>query len=107
LNPGRHHPIPVTNCWLLQDYVLHYIIATRHDSGAKPTRFTRGSRKRRIDKACLSRGGAPAVTVDPETEAAMLSWTGEDERGREFEIVAVKHPGCILVIHVMPTLVTS
>ena len=31
-----------------------------------------------------------------------LVWIGEDERGRELEVVAVVKPGC-LVIHVYPT----
>lgn len=33
----------------------------------------------------------------------MLTWIGEDERGRELEVVAIDRPDCLLVIHVMPT----
>jgi len=32
-----------------------------------------------------------------------LIWVGEDERGRELEIVAIEKADYILVIHVMPT----
>jgi hypothetical protein len=32
-----------------------------------------------------------------------LVWTGEDERGRELEVVALDLPGGPVVIHVMPT----
>ena len=72
----------------------------------KPTRFTRGSRKHRIGKAHAQHVIATSratVAVDPETQAVLLSWIGNDERGRELEIVAIERPDCILVIHVMPT----
>jgi hypothetical protein len=44
------------------------------------------------------------VSVDPETRAVVMSWIGNDERGRELEVVAIERPDCILVIHVMPTI---
>ena len=31
-------------------------------------------------------------------------WIGEDERGRELEIVACALDDCLLVIHVLPTI---
>ena len=42
-------------------------------------------------------------TKDDQTGATVLTWIGDDERGRELEIVAVDRPDCLLVIHVMPT----
>ncbi len=72
----------------------------------KPTRFTRGSRKHRIGKGraqYVMATSMAAITVDSETKAVMFSWIGDDDRGRELEIVAVERPDCILVIHVMPT----
>ena len=32
-----------------------------------------------------------------------FSWVGQDERGRELEIVALDKPDCFLFVHVMPT----
>ncbi len=46
---------------------------------------------------------AANVTTDPETGDTTLSWIGNDDRGRELEIVAIERPDCYLVIHVMPT----
>ena len=43
------------------------------------------------------------TTQDEETRADLLTWIGEDERGRELETVALGRPDCLLVIHVMPT----
>lgn len=42
------------------------------------------------------------TSTDPETGDTTLSWLGEDERGRELEVVPVERPDCFLVIHVMP-----
>lgn len=72
----------------------------------KPVRFTRGSRKHRIGRASArhvmdtasATTGADAITGD-----LTLTWVGDDERGRELEIVAIDKPDCYLVIHVMPT----
>jgi hypothetical protein len=72
----------------------------------KPIRFTRRSRRHRIGKAsaCHVIATIPAtVSIDPSTGAETLTWIGEDERGRELEIVALDRPDCLLVIHVMPT----
>ena len=71
-----------------------------------PIRFTRGSRKHGIGRASVRRvidTTSPTATTHPVTGAQLLSWVGEDERGRELEIVAVQRPDCRLVIHVMPT----
>lgn len=73
---------------------------------AKPTKFTRGSRKHRI-----GRGSAEYVmaNVQPQVIPAdgdadeRFVWIGEDERGRELEIVALNLDEMVLVIHVMPT----
>ncbi len=43
------------------------------------------------------------VTIDPETGATVLTWVGADERGENFEVVAIERSDCYLVIHVMPT----
>jgi hypothetical protein len=43
------------------------------------------------------------VSTDPNTGTETLTWVGDDERGRELEIVALDRPDCLLVIHVMPT----
>jgi hypothetical protein len=68
----------------------------------KPIRFTRGSRKHRIGRASARHVTAPTVTTDEITDAVTLTWIGNDERGRELEIVAIDRPDCQLVIHVMP-----
>ncbi len=72
----------------------------------KPIRFTRSSRKHRIGRKSayhLIAMTAANVTTDPETGDTTLSWIGNDDRGRELEIVAIERPDCYLVIHVMPT----
>jgi hypothetical protein len=72
----------------------------------KPVRFTRRSRGHRIGRASARHVIATATAVvseDQQTGAELLTWIGDDERGREPEIVAVERPDCILVIHVMPT----
>ena len=72
----------------------------------KPVRFTRASRKHRVGRASARHVIATVsaeMTKDEETGADLLTWIGEDERGRELEIVALDRPDCILVIHVMPT----
>ncbi|MCL4414630.1 MAG: hypothetical protein ACYCUF_08980 [Acidimicrobiales bacterium] len=42
-------------------------------------------------------------STDVATRVCRRTWTGEDERGRGLEIVAIERPDCWLVIHVMPT----
>jgi len=72
----------------------------------KPIRFTRRSRRYRIGKASARHVIATipaAVSTDPSTGVETLTWIGDDERGRELEIVALDRPDCLLVIHVMPT----
>ena len=72
----------------------------------KPIRFTRGARKHRIGRKpayYVIAMTAASETIDPNTGEVTLSWIGEDDRGRELEIVAIEKPDCFLVIHVMPT----
>jgi hypothetical protein len=72
----------------------------------KPIRFTRGSRKHRIGRGSaryVIDTFAATTGTDPVTGDTTLSWVGDDERGRELEVVAIDKPDCCLVIHVMPT----
>ena len=72
----------------------------------KPLRFTRRSRRHRIGRTSARHVIATVAameTKDDQTGATLLTWIGDDERGRELEIVAVERPDCLLVIHVMPT----
>ncbi|HVA59003.1 MAG TPA: hypothetical protein VNG13_00505 [Mycobacteriales bacterium] len=72
----------------------------------KPIRFTRGSRKHRIGRASARHvidTATPSVETDEVTEAVIMRWVGNDERGRELEVIAIERPDCQLVIHVMPT----
>ena len=74
-------------------------------------RFTRGSRKHRIGKASAIHVMETAQPRYVEPEAVpgrprpdiRVVWIGNDERGRELEIVAVQLSDYLLVIHVMPT----
>ena len=72
----------------------------------KPLQFTRSSRKHRVGRA-NARHVIATGTLDVGQRLAggdvMMSWVGNDLRGRELEVVAVVKPDCILVIHVMPT----
>lgn len=73
---------------------------------SKPIRFTRGSRKHRIGRASarhVIETITPTVETDDVTEAVSITWLGNDERGREVEMVAIERPDCQLVVHVMPT----
>lgn len=73
---------------------------------SKPIRFTRGSRKHRIGRASarhVIETIIPTVETDDVTEAVSITWLGNDERGREVEVVAIERPDCQLVVHVMPT----
>lgn len=73
---------------------------------AKPTKFTRGSRKHRIGRAHVKHVMATAdpIVIPAEGEDdERLVWIGEDARGCELEIVAVNLTEVLLVIHVMPT----
>jgi len=69
-------------------------------------RFTRSARKHRIGKAhalhVISRGGYTVVPADDDADERLL-WVGEDDRGVELEVLAIRLPDLLLVIHVMPT----
>ena len=58
---------------------------------------SRASARHVIDTA------TPSVETDEVTEAVIMRWVGNDERGRELEVIAIERPDCQLVIHVMPT----
>jgi len=73
---------------------------------SRPIRFTRGSRKHRIGRASARHvidAVDPNVETDDITKAAIIRWVGNDERGRELEVIAIERPDCLLVVHVMPT----
>lgn len=68
------------------------------------TKFTQAARKHRIGKAhvlFVINSVEPTETVSARGEAAML-WVGADDRGVVLEILGVKIPDGLLVIHVMP-----
>jgi len=48
-------------------------------------------------------GTEPELSEHPERGETVFTWTGNDARGRELEVVAIERPDCFLVIHVMPT----
>jgi hypothetical protein len=69
-------------------------------------RFTRGARKHRVGKASalhVMEHTEPERVPDEKYGNEKLVWIGDDERGRELEVVAVVRPDCLLVIHVFPT----
>ncbi len=73
--------------------------------GPKPIRFTRGSRKHRIGRTS-TRHVIDTITPNVETDvtdAVIIRWVGNDERGRELEVMAIERPDCQLVVHVMLT----
>ncbi len=56
---------------------------------AKPVRFTRGSRKHRIGRASARRvidTVTPTVEIDDVTQAVIIWWVGDDERGRSWKL---------------------
>jgi hypothetical protein len=73
-------------------------------------RFTRAARRHRIGRASalhVMTRLAPSRTTTVGGASAWL-WVGEDERGRELEIIGVTvqpadEESFLLVIHVMPT----
>lgn len=73
----------------------------------KPFEFIRSSRRHRVGRAhawhVMSTVEPLYVPRQPGELAAMLYWSGMDDRGIEFEIVASERPDAWLVIHVMPT----
>lgn len=71
----------------------------------KPIQFTRVSRKHRIGRGSARHVISTAEPVESTDAAGVVrrAWIGDDERGRELEVVAIERPDCWLVIHVMPT----
>lgn len=74
-------------------------------SGVKPIRFARSSRKHRIGRASARHVIATVRATEEidSTGTTFWSWIGDDERGRELEILAIEKPDVLLIIHVMPT----
>ena len=72
----------------------------------KPLRFSQSARRHRIGRAS-ARHVIDTIeatqTISTTTGEMLWAWVGDDERGRELEIVAVEKPGALVVIHVMPT----
>lgn len=71
----------------------------------KPVKFARTARKHRIGRASAIHviNTVDAVEEDGGRGQMLWTWTGEDERGRELEIIAIEKPDALVVIHVMPT----
>jgi hypothetical protein len=66
---------------------------------SKPIRFTRGSCKHRIGRGSARNvidNVIPTVETDDVTEAVIIRWVGDDERGRELEVLAIERPDCRL-----------
>lgn len=71
----------------------------------KEVRFAKSARKHRIGKAhalFVLENHEPVTFLSIYGEDQKLLWIGQDDRGLELEIVAVKLSENILVIHVMP-----
>ena len=74
-------------------------------------RFTQAARRHRIGRASVRYVMATTTPTPMTTAQGNAAWhyLGNDERGRELEIVAVEvatgdqHPATLLVIHAMPT----
>lgn len=66
---------------------------------ALPFKWTRGSRKHRIGRA---HARYVVGNYEPVVIGEVYTWIGLDDRGAELEIIAVRKPDCILVIHVFP-----
>ncbi len=69
-------------------------------------RFSRSARKHRIGKAhviyIMDHVQPTVIHADADSDERLL-WIGTDDRGVELEVVALKLPGLLLVIHAMPT----
>jgi hypothetical protein len=73
-------------------------------------RFTQAARKHRIGRASVRHVMATVTPVGTVTAQGNLAWiyTGDDERGRELEVIAVEidqkegRGPFLLVIHAMP-----
>ena len=50
----------------------------------------------------MAHGAHSVVPADDDTDERVL-WVGEDDRGVELEVLAIRLPDLLLVIHVMPT----
>ena len=74
-------------------------------------RFTQAARKHRIGRASVRHVMATVTPAGTVTAQGNLAWvyTGDDERGRELEVIAVEigqeegQDPFLLVIHAMPT----
>ena len=76
-----------------------------HNMRAKEVRFAKSARKHRSGKAhvlFVLENNEPVIFLSIYGEDQKLLWIGQDDRGLELEIVAVKLVEHILVIHVMP-----
>jgi hypothetical protein len=70
----------------------------------KEVRFAKSARKHRIGKAhvlFVLENNEPVTFLSIYGEDQKLLWIGQDDRGLELEIVALKLAEYILVIHVM------
>ena len=71
----------------------------------KEVRFAKSARKHRIGRAhvlFVLENYEPVTFLSIYGEDQKLLWIGQDDRGLELEIVAIKLVEHILVIHVMP-----
>ena len=76
-----------------------------HNVRAKEVRFAKSARKHRIGKAhvlFVLENHEPVTFLPIDGEDQKFLWIGHDDRVLELEIVALKLPEYILVIHVMP-----
>ena len=68
-------------------------------------RFTQSARKHRIGKQralFLISKSDPVELVSDGARPSRLLWQGTDERGLELEVIGVRTPKGVLIIHVMP-----
>lgn len=68
-------------------------------------RFTQSARRHRIGRARalhVTEHNEPAQLPADEQTQERLVWVGADDRGLMLEVVAIRHPDYLLVIHVMP-----
>jgi hypothetical protein len=70
---------------------------------AKPIRFARSARRRRIGRAhalaVMTTVSAIVLPGDAEHDERRV-WFGADDRGVELTVVAAHKPECLLVLHV-------
>ena len=68
-------------------------------------RFTQSARKHRIGKGralFLISTSDPVELASDGVRPSRLLWQGADERGLELEVIGVRVPKGVLIIHVMP-----